>query len=72
MYVSAESQNLVKSLGKKVYSIYFEQLSTKEEDKLLELKNGMFQNLTSDINNFAANTVKIIAEEKDLSFIGFY
>lgn len=73
MIVTKDIRNNLNSIAKDVYRHYFIQAADKSEEQLLEAKDEhYFLNLISQVNDFAVNTVKFIAGEKDFVFIGLH
>ncbi|MDP1765222.1 MAG: hypothetical protein Q8L07_15180 [Sediminibacterium sp.] len=73
MLLSQNKRNELKSIAGDIFMHYFEQSLDKTSSEILKPKNEhLFLNFLSDINDFASNTVKFIAEEENLNFLGFY
>lgn len=73
MLVSQNKRNEIKSIAGDIFIHYFDQPLDKESSQILKPRNEhLFVNFLSEINDFASNTVKFIAEEENLNFLGFY
>lgn len=73
MMVSGNTRNTLNSIASDVYRRYFHQPNNNKTTEPLKPKDGdAFLNLISRVNDFAVNTVKFIAEENNLSFIGLH
>ncbi|MBI2274733.1 MAG: hypothetical protein HYU70_13120 [Bacteroidetes bacterium] len=73
MMVTSDSINNIKSVAEDIFTHYFVTEEVEKDLSILKPKEDqLFLNFISQANDFAVNTVKYIADEPDLKFIGFY
>lgn len=73
MMVSRNTKNVLNSIAPDIYHRYFEQSRNSQAAEILKPKDGdNFIGLLSRMNDFAANTIKFIADEQSLSFLGLH
>ena len=73
MMISQGVRNEINSIAGDIFNHYFEQPINKKNDEILKIKDEQyFLNFINHIHDFAGNTVKFVAGENDLKFIGLY
>jgi len=73
MIITPDTRNNINSVAKDAFNYYFIQpLSTTDIDILKPKNEHNFLFFVSHVNDFVANTVKFIAEEKNFAFIGLH
>lgn len=73
MLISQSIRNEVNSIAGDIFIHYFEQPVNRKSTEILKPKDEQyFLNFINHINDFAGNTVKFIAGQSDLKFIGLY
>ena len=73
MIIETDVLNNIKSIAADVFSHYFDDQNSKNTAIVLKPKSeDYFLNFLNHINDFAGNTLKFLADEKNLNFIGLY
>lgn len=73
MLISQSIRNELNSIARDIFIHYFEQPTNRKSTEILKPKDEQyFLNFINHINDFAGNTVKFIAGQSDLKFIGLY
>lgn len=72
MTITVDIRNNINSVAKDAFNHYFNQSLSEANIDILKPKNEHeFLFFVSHVNDFVTNTVKFIAEEENLRFIGF-
>ena len=73
MIISHDNRNSLNSVAKDIFNHYFVQpIDTKDAEILKPKDEQYFLNFVRQVNDFAANTIKFIADENDFVFIGLH